>query len=159
MSRVLVACVGNVLRGDDGFGPTVAGRLEGTLPQGAELVETGIGGIALVQELLAGREGLVLVDAVDQGAAPGTLFRIEPEVEEAAHVADVHLANPDRVLGMAKSMGVLPPRVVIVGCQPAGMDELGEGLSPAVDAAVERAAEAVHEMVGRWLAEDSRASV
>ena len=159
MTRLLVACVGNVLRGDDGFGPAVATRLDGTLPDGVELVETGIGGIALVQELLAGCDGLVLVDAVDQDAAPGTLFRIEPEVEEAEHVADVHLANPDRVLGMAKSMGLLPPRVVIVGCQPRGMDELGEGLSPAVGAAVERAAEAVRETVARWLAEGSRAPV
>ena len=62
-SGVLVACVGNVLRGDDGFGPAVAARLDGKLPAGARLIETGIGGIALVQELLAGYEGLVIVDA------------------------------------------------------------------------------------------------
>jgi hydrogenase maturation protease len=159
VSRLLVACVGNVLRGDDGFGPAVAARLDGSLPSGVELVETGIGGIALVQELMAGCDGLVLVDAVDQDAAPGTVFRIEPEVAEAAHVADVHLANPERVLGMAKTMGTLPERVVIVGCQPNEVDELGEGLSPAVGAAVERAAEAVRETVERWLAEDARARV
>jgi hydrogenase maturation protease len=159
VSRLLVACVGNVLRGDDGFGPVVAGRLEGTLPDGVELVETGIGGIALVQELLAGCNGLVLVDAVDQAAAPGTLFRIEPEVEEAEHVADVHLANPERVLGMAKTMGVLPGRVAIVGCQPGEVDDLGEGLSPAVGAAVERAAQAVRETVSVWQREDERARV
>ena len=159
MSRLLVACVGNVLRGDDGFGPAVAGRLEGTLPDGVELVETGIGGIALVQELLAGCDGLVLVDAVDQEAAAGTVFRIEPEVEEAAHVPDVHLANPERVLGMAKTMGALPRRVVIVGCQPGEVDELGEGLSPAVAVAVERAVEAVRETVAGWKREDERARV
>jgi hydrogenase maturation protease len=159
MSRVLVACVGNVLRGDDGFGPAVAARLEGTLPDGADLVETGIGGIALVQELLAGCDGLVLVDAVDQDEPPGTLLRIEPEVEEAGHVADVHLANPDRVLGMAKTMGVLPRRVVIVGCQPTGIDELGEGLSAPVAMAVERAADVVRSTVAGWLREDERARV
>ena len=159
MSRLLVACVGNVLRGDDGFGPAVAARLESSLPEGVELVETGIGGIALVQELLAGCDGLVLVDAIDQEAAPGTLFRIEPEVEEAAHVADVHLANPERVMGIAKAMGALPERVVIVGCQPADVDELGQGLSPQVGAAVERAADAVRETVSAWLRKDERARV
>jgi hydrogenase maturation protease len=159
MSRVLVACVGNVLRRDDGFGPAVAARLEGKLPEGAALVETGIGGIALVQELLAGCDGLVLVDAIDQGGPPGTLFRVEPEVGEAVHVPDVHLANPERVLAMAKAMDALPSRVVIVGCQPADVDELGEGLSAPVAAALEQAVEAVHETVRSWLREDRRARV
>ena len=159
MSRVLVACVGNVLRRDDGFGPAVAARLDGDLPEGARLVETGIGGIALVQELLAGCDGLVLVDAIDQGEPPGTLFRVEPEVGEAEHVPDVHLANPERVLGMAKGMGALPARVMIVGCQPAGVDELGEGLSAPVAAALERAVEVVQDTVGSWLREDRRARV
>ena len=150
MSRLLVACVGNVLRGDDGFGPAVAERLDGRLAEGVDLVETGIGGIALVQELLAGCDGLVLVDAVDQDAPPGTLFRIEPEVERGAHVPDVHLANPERVLAIAKAMGALPERVVIIGCQPAATDELGEGLSAVVTAAVEHAAEAVRETLEGW---------
>src|ERR671911_368262 len=47
--RILVAGVGNVLRGDDGFGPAVAELLAGVLPQGAEVIETGTGGIALLQ--------------------------------------------------------------------------------------------------------------
>lgn len=156
MSRVLVACVGNVLRGDDGFGRAVAERL--VLPGGAQVVETGIGGIALLQELLAGCDGLVLVDAVDRGAAPGTVFDITPEVGDAEHVADVHLANPERVLTMAKSMGALPGRVAIVGCQPAEVDELGEGLSPEVERAVGVAAQRVEQLVGTWLRDGERAA-
>ena len=89
-----------------------------TCPQGAEVVETGTGGIALLQELMAGCDGLVLIDAVDRGAAPGTVFVLEPEVSPGVHVPDVHLANPDRVLSMAKTMGFLPDRVRIIGCQP-----------------------------------------
>ena len=150
--RVIVGCVGNVLRGDDGFGPAVADRLTG-LPEGAEVVETGIGGIALLQELLAGCDGLLLIDAVDRGERPGTLFLIEPEVLDGEHVADVHLANPERVLTMAKAMGGLPERVLIVGCQPAEVDELERGLSPAVEKAVAIAAARVEEVVRDWLAE------
>ena len=150
MTRVLVAGVGNVLRRDDGFGPAVAARLR-DLPAGVEVVETGIGGIALLQELMAGCDGLVLVDAVDQGAPPGTVFVIEPDVEDAEHVADVHLANPDRVLAMAKTLGCLPARVAIVGCQPADVDELEERLSPVVERAVAVATAKVEETVRAWV--------
>lgn len=150
--RVIVGCVGNVLRGDDGFGPAVAERLT-DLPAGVEVVETGIGGIALLQELLAGCEGLILIDAIDRGERPGTVFVIQPEVLDSEHVADVHLANPERVLTMAKSMGALPERVLIVGCQPAKVDELERKLSPAVARAVDLAAVRVREAVGEWLSD------
>ena len=148
--RLLVAGVGNVLRGDDGFGPAVT-QLLGHLPDAVDVVETGIGGIALLQELMAGCDGLVLIDALDRGAPPGTLFLIAPEVAEAVHVPDVHLANPDRVLSMAKTMGVLPERVVIVGCQMAEVDELGEGLSPEVTRALPTAVARIEETVNAWL--------
>jgi hydrogenase maturation protease len=154
VTRVLVGCVGNVLRGDDGFGPAVAERL--ALPAGAKVVETGIGGIALLQELMTGWDGLVLVDAVDSGEAPGTVTRVVPEVGEAVHVPDVHLANPDRVLTTAKGLGVLPAQIVIVGCQPSDVDELGEGLSPPVARAVDVAAREVERTVRGWL-EDAAA--
>jgi len=153
MTRVLVAGVGNMLRRDDGFGPAVAASLA-DLPPGIAVVETGIGGVALLQELLSGYDGLILIDAVDRGAAPGTIFVLEPEVEqEPEHVPDIHLVNPQRVLAMAKGMGVLPERVVIVGCQPTDTDELDETLSPPVARAVAVAAEKVDQMARLWLAE------
>ena len=148
--RILVAGVGNLLRGDDGFGPAVT-ELLGHLPAGAEVVETGIGGIALLQELMIGCDGLVLIDAVDRGAAPGTVFVLEPDVGEGVHEPDVHLANPDRVLSMAKTMGYLPARVRIIGCQPQDMDELGQGLSPVVQRALPIAVQRVEETVDAWL--------
>ena len=66
---------------------------------------------------------------------------------------DLHLANPERVLTMAKAMGALPERVLIVGCQPAEVDELQRGLSPAVSRAVDVAAARVVDAVRAWLAE------
>lgn len=152
MTRLLIAGVGNVLRGDDGFGPAVIDAL-GELPDGVEAVETGTGGVALLQELLAGCDGLVLVDAVDRRAAPGTLFELIPEVQDAVHVADVHLANPDRVLSMAKTMGALPGRVRIIGCQPLDVEPLHQGLSPVVAATVPQAVAMARRIVGTWLEE------
>jgi hydrogenase maturation protease len=149
-SRIIVACVGNVLRRDDGFGPAVAARLTG-LPEGVEVLETGIGGMALLQELMAGCDGLVVIDAVDRGERPGTVFVIEPEVLEGQHVPDLHLANPERVLTTAKSLGALPDRVLIVGCQPSDVEEMEEGLSPQVEGSIGVAAAQVREAVGDWL--------
>jgi hydrogenase maturation protease len=149
--RLLVAGVGNVLRGDDGFGPAVTARL-GEMPEGVEVIETGIGGVALLQEMMTGYDGLILIDAVERGAAPGTVFLITPEVREGEHVPDVHLANPDRVLSMAKTMGVLPERVMIVGCQPDdNMEELCQGLSPVVERALAVAVTKIEETVNAWL--------
>ena len=148
--RILIAGVGNVLRGDDGFGPAVT-ELLGDLPEGAEVIETGIGGIALLQELMAGCDGLVLIDAMDRGAPAGTVFVIEPDVEEGVHVPDVHLANPDRVLMMAKTMGVLPDRVVIVACHMAEVGQLLEWLSLGVQRALATAVNRIEETVDAWL--------
>lgn len=148
--RILVAGVGNVLRGDDGFGPAVAALL-GHLPKQVTVVETGIGGVALLQELMSGYDGVVVIDAVDRDAAPGSVFLITPEVRDAVHVPDVHLANPDRVLSMAKTMGVLPEQVMIVGCQPAETEELSEELSAVVQRSVPLAAAKVEEIVNAWL--------
>jgi hydrogenase maturation protease len=148
--RLLVAGVGNLLRGDDGFGPRVT-ELLGHLPPEVDVIETGIGGIALLQELMRGCDGLILIDACDRGAPPGTVFLLAPEVFEGEHVPDVHLANPDRVLSMAKTMGVLPERLVIVGCQPQGMDELGAGLSSEVQSALPLAVKKIEETLDVWL--------
>ncbi len=82
--RVLVTRVGNVLRGDDGFGPAVAAQLQGRLPAGADVVETGIGPLGLVHQLMEGYAALVVVDAVEQGSPPGTLFVLEPQVPDIA---------------------------------------------------------------------------
>ena len=147
--RIIVACVGNVLRRDDGFGYAVAERLSG-LPEGTEVLETGIGGIALLQELLRGCDGLIIVDAIDRGADPGTVLLIEPDVGPPSSVPDMHLANPDQVLAMAARMECLPSRVLLVGCQPQDADGLGEGLTPAVARAVGPAADRVREVVDAW---------
>lgn len=145
--RVLIAGVGNVLRRDDGFGVEVARRLQTmALPADVVVVETGIAGIALVQELQAGWDALVVVDAVDHGRAPGTVMFIEPEVLDVQTVsldrrhdllADMHLATPELAMMLALALGVLPANVVLVGCQIADPDAVGEGLTPAVAAAVE----------------------
>ncbi len=149
--RFLVAGVGNVLRRDDGFGPAVLAALP-PLPDNVRLLESGIGGMALLLELMGGWDGLIIIDAVDRGAAAGTVFVIEPAIDEPHHVPDIHLANPHRVLMEAGGLGVLPARVLVVGCQPEDCDALEERLSPVVERAVPVAAAEVEAILRRWLA-------
>ena len=151
--KVLIAGVGNVLRADDAFGVEVAVRLADTvLPEGVKVVETGIGGIALVQELQEGFDALIMADAIDRGRPPGTVMLIEPEVvdvnalswgERHDLLADVHLATPERVLMLARALGVLPGRLLMVGCQPEDPYAVRQGLSAPVAAAVDVAVTAI----------------
>jgi hydrogenase maturation protease len=151
--KILVAGVGNVLRADDGFGVEVARRLVGVpLPGCVRVVETGIAGIALVQELQDGYDALVVVDAVDRGRIPGTVMLIEPDVVDVHTLepdrrhdllADMHLATPELAMMLAKALGVLPSNVLMVGCQPVDAQAVGQGLSAVVGAAVERAVEEI----------------
>lgn len=147
--RILIACVGNVLRLDDGFGYEVAARL-GDLPEGVEVLESGIGGMMLVQELMLGCDGLIIVDALERGAEPGTLFVIEPDIDAPSEVGDIHLSNPDKVLALAGGLGCLPERRLLVGCQPLDTDGMGQRLSPPVERAVDVAVERIHQIVRDW---------
>ena len=156
--KVLIAGVGNVLRGDDGFGVAVAQAVarDKRFADGVTVFESGIAGIPLVQELMDGYDALVVADAVERGGAPGTIYVIEPDIPApgdfdpaALHqsLADAHYADPSKVLMLARALGVLPARVFIVGCQPAGYDELGAELSEPVRGAVGVAVERIETLI------------
>lgn len=155
--KVLVAGVGNVLRGDDGFGVVAAQRLA-SRPSPAEVrvVEVGIGGIHLVQELMDATDALIVLDAVDRGRPPGTVVVIRPTVIDVdalppdrrrEELADMHWATPERAFMLARALGILPEKTWVVGCQAMSTDGLGQGLSPEVEGAVEPALGEVRRMV------------
>lgn len=152
MSRVLVAGFGNVLRGDDGFGVVASRALMARtdLPPKVKVIEVGISGITLVQELRDGYDGLIILDAVSRGGEPGTLYFLEPEIEDPASfqglglyecMADIHQTDPSKALLLARALGVLPRKILVIGCQPQGCDELGAELSEPVQRAVEKVLE------------------
>ncbi|MDP3768979.1 MAG: hydrogenase maturation protease, partial [Dehalococcoidia bacterium] len=141
--RVLVAGMGNTLRGDDGFGIEVVRRLRNhpALPPWVSVIESGIAGVSLAQDLLDGYEGLIIVDTTSTGGVPGTLVALEPDVPEVTGASgddpggglgDPHTTTPSRVLLLARALGALPRRVVIVGCEPLTPDALEPGLSAPV---------------------------
>jgi hydrogenase maturation protease len=151
--RVLVAGIGNMFLGDDGFGCAVAAELADLpFPEGVEVRDYGVNGLDLAYAL-AGYDAAVLVDAVPLGDQPGTIAVIEPQMggEDAAEI-ETHGMDPARVLRLASELGELPARTLVVGCQPETILDPGAGdvlveLSEPVLAAVGRAVETVRELV------------
>lgn len=156
MSRTLVAGVGNIFLSDDGFGSEVARRLVAEqLPEGVRVHDYGIRGTHLAYDLLDGWDALVLIDTVPSHGAPGTIHVLEVGTEDVDGVAfDPHGMDPNSMLASLKALGGTPPPTVIVGCEPADLDE-GMGLSPEVTDAVPRAVATVLELLTSTTSERS----
>lgn len=144
-TRVLVAGIGNIFFGDDGFGPEVLRRMmsrptEATpLPDGVRLVDYGIRGLHLAYDLLDGVDRLILVDAIPGNGVPGTLSVLEVGPEDLGDGEfDAHGMNPVAVLASLGTLGGTLPPTYVVGCVPADIEE-GIGLSELVAAAVDEA--------------------
>jgi hydrogenase maturation protease len=155
--RILVAGIGNVFLGDDGFGVEVVRRLAGReLPEGVEVVDFGIRGLDLAYALQRDYDLVVFVDATPRGREPGTVYLLEPEIEDDGEVVlDTHGMDPVRVIKFARTLGPTPARTFVVGCEPqtiiSGEDyeEMLMELSEPVRAAVDEAADLVASLVQR----------
>ncbi|WP_327365468.1 hydrogenase maturation protease [Streptomyces sp. NBC_01217] len=155
-ATTLVAGVGNIFLGDDGFGVETVRRLaSGPLPGHVEAVDIGVRGVHLAYQLLDGYDTLILVDATRRGGDPGTLYLIEPgrpgRTEPQEPLLDGHRMTPDAVLTLLETLcagtGCVPPRrTLVVGCEPDRVDE-GIGLSGPVAAAVPEAVNMVLRLV------------
>ena len=161
MPRLLVAGIGNIFLGDDAFGVEVAQRFAATgPPPGVEVRDFGIRGLHLAYQMLdGGYDTTILIDAVSRGGSPGTLYLIEPDVENLPAVpADAHSMDPMAVLRLLRTLGGAPGRVLILGCEPASLEEQ-MGLSRPVAGASAEAVEFLREIVARELLPCSPARV
>jgi len=144
--QILVAGVGNAWLQDDAFGGECARRLEaGGVPDGVTVMDFGTGGLDLAYEVMRGYDALVLLDASRQGGEPGTLYVLEPDMAEfegAIEDGDVinpHGMDPATMLRFVNAVGGFSGKVVVIGCEPGEVDDVGLGLTPPVAAAVDRA--------------------
>jgi hydrogenase maturation protease len=158
--RILVAGVGNIFLGDDGFGSEVARRLSRRpLPDGVRVVDYGIRGMHLTYDLLDGYDALVIVDALPGSKQPGELTVLEVGADDLGEGEfDAHGMDPVAVLASLGALGGKLPRTFIVGCQPFGVGD-GIGLSPAVSGSVDAAAALVTRLVNELLADQASAGV
>jgi hydrogenase maturation protease len=155
---ILIAGIGNIFLGDDGFGVEVVRRLAScTLPQTVRVVDFGIRGLDLVYALQSDYETTILIDAYPHGKPPGTVSVVELDPNEAADLPgnfiEPHSMHPMNVLRMASAMHGTLKRILLIGCEPAtlGGDEGYMGLSESVEAAVEEAVKATESFVKRVL--------
>jgi hydrogenase maturation protease len=146
--RILVAGVGNIFLADDGFGVEVARRLDSEdLPPGVEVKDFGVRGVHLAYELLDGCETLILIDTLSRGERPGTVFALEPDLDEiGVSLADAHGMDPRSVFALVKALDGRVGRVFVVGCEPAEFVER-IGLSESVGQAVENALRVVRRLI------------
>ena len=165
--QVLIAGIGNAWQRDDGFGSEVARRLEGReLPDGVAVIDFGTGGLDLAYQVMYGYDGLLMIDVSRQGGSPGTLYVMEVDEDEVpggsvedGEVLNPHAMDPETVLRFIKITGGWPGKVVIVACEPETVEEMGVGLSPVVEEAVERAVDLVLETAKELLTDEAYASV
>jgi hydrogenase maturation protease len=143
MTPVLVAGVGNIFLGDDGFGVEVVQRLlQRAQPPGIRVVDIGIRAFDLARALEQCRAALI-IDTTKRGNAPGTLYVLEPDTipSNAEASVDGHGMTPNSIL--ASLAPNERPRVIrILGCEPETFGDDGEGqlgLSDSVRSAVDEA--------------------
>ena len=165
--RVLVAGIGNIFLGDDGFGVEVAQRLAlRDFPSSVRIADFGIRGFDLAYALQDGYETTILVDAFPRGQAPGTVYLAEPDLNDLessfaqTNFVEPHAMNPMNVLRMTAAMQGELKRVLLVGCEPEtlGGDDGLMGLSPSVQAAVPEAMKMVERLVQEILHEGQEES-
>lgn len=165
--RILIAGIGNIFLGDDGFGVEVARRLllRG-LPGEVRVVDFGIRGLDLVYALQDGCETTILVDAYPHGQKPGTVSLIELDLSEiagsSADCVQPHAMHPLNVLRMALAMNNRPlRRVLLLGCEPAslGGEEGCLGLSEVVQGALDEAIKTIESAVDRILSENENGQI
>lgn len=161
--RILVAGIGNIFLGDDAFGCEVVKRLlERRLPEDVRVVDYGIRGFDLAYALMDGYDITIFIDATPRGDAPGTIYLIEPDLDELDKLdaqtaaVDTHNMNPLKVLAMVKTLGGKFKKIFLVGCEPffTGEEDIGfMGLSEPVEAAIDKAVEVIESLIAGILAE------
>ena len=160
--NILVAGIGNIFLGDDGFGVEVAKRLlKRPQPAGVKVADYGIRGFDLAFALMDGYDTAILIDALPRGGRPGSLYILEPDLAGLAQqpvAMETHNLDPAKVIRLVQAFGGQPGRVYVLGCEPAtfGPEELGQmGLSEPVENVVDEAVSMAEEMIGQLCQEGS----
>jgi len=137
--KTLVAVLGHPLCGDDALGTVVAQRLQRAVPP--EVAVAHLVNPMDLLDLCPAYERMVVVDAVCSGAPPGTLYRWEvgttPPPRRGFRGLSTYGLGLHEVLELARSLGLLPPRTVVLGVEGRSF-HLGAFLSEEVRRALDR---------------------
>jgi hydrogenase maturation protease len=161
-ANILVAGIGNIFLGDDGFGVEVARQLAARQhPESVRVADFGIRGFDLAFALLDEPAATILVDAMPRGEQPGTVYVLEPDLDGDATASGPdhaegsfqgHAMTPDSVFALVRALGGRPSNVTVVGCEPLTFGPENEGcmgLSQPVADAVPEAVAIVEQLLSR----------
>ncbi|GAB3386753.1 HyaD/HybD family hydrogenase maturation endopeptidase [Azotobacter armeniacus] len=142
-SNILILGIGNLLWADEGFGVRCVELLNDRyrFPEGVRLMDGGTQGIYLVQHVQQA-DCLIVFDAVDYGLAPGTLKIVrDAEVPKfmGAKRMSLHQTGFQEVLALAEFTGAYPRELLLIGVQPAELEDFGGSLREPVRAQLEPA--------------------
>lgn len=157
MKRILIAGIGNIFLGDDGFGCEVARELSSrTLPEGVIVRDFGIRSYDLAYALVENYDTIVLADATQRGDSPGTTYLIEIDLSALGELeratADPHLMNPVAVLQMAQTVGPVTAKIFLLGCEPSVLESADGEIQ--LSEPVQRAVPQAVDMIEKWLQEE-----
>ncbi len=148
LRKVLVACLGNPDRGDDGLGASVAGRLEKALPANAALIARSGDMLSLIEDF-AGFDALICVDAAAPMGSPGQIHRIGLATGELPHdllTASTHGFGLADAIGLARALGSAPLDIAVYAVEGRCFDA-GAPMTPEVAAAAEETARRIVQEV------------
>ncbi len=121
--KIAVLGVGNLILKDEGVGIHVINEMEKIeLPDNVELIDGGTAGIDIMN-MIEGYDKLIVIDVVDCGEVPGTLYRIDPDdlVNRPTLKQSLHQIGLLDALDMAKHFGHYP-ETIIIGVQPKAIE-------------------------------------
>ena len=153
MKTLVIGC-GNLLRGDDAAGPVLIRRMgDRGLPEGVRCVDGGTGGMDVAFQM-RGVEHVILVDACTSGSEPGSIFEVPgSEVEHLPPLTGInmHAFRWDHAIAFGRWLlkDEYPANVTAYLIEGEAF-EMGEGLSPAVDRAVDQLVNRLFERLGTW---------
>ena len=152
--KIALLGLGNLMRTDDAVGMLTLQTLaeSGLLPPDVRVIEGGTLGLDLLDSL-RGISRLLVLDAVDTGATPGTLKRFEgQEVDDLPVSKSVHLLGFSDLMGALRLIDAAPAEVVLLGVQPASTD-WGTLLSPEVDLTLQPLMQSALAQLTQWINE------
>ena len=151
IDTLIIGC-GNILRGDDATGPVLIRRMwERGLPDGVHCADGGTGGMDVAFQM-RGVPHVILVDACQSESDPGAIFEVPGEEVEQLPPVDginLHAFRWDHAIAFGRWLlkDDYPEKITVYLIE--GVDfEVGEGLSPAVDAAIDKLVEKLFEVIG-----------
>ena len=158
MSRTLVLGLGNELLSDDAVGLLAARRLREELQGRADVIESSLSGVALM-ELFVGYDRAVVIDAIQTGEhAPGTIREFVPSDLDRVLAPSPHYAGLPEMLALARQMELdFPQQFKILALEVADATTIGGALTPAVIVALPELIQRARAVIDGWETEADHA--